>query len=86
MPYEISFEGRVEKTLKRMAKKDKTRYFLVLERLKQIKEDPERFKPLKAPMHNHWRAHVDSLVILYLIDKALHKIFIIDISHHDDAY
>jgi mRNA-degrading endonuclease RelE of RelBE toxin-antitoxin system len=86
LPYEMNFEGRVEKILKRMAKKDKARYFLILERLKQVREDPVRFKPLKVPMSSYRRAHVDSLVILYLIDEALHKVFVIDVCHHDDAY
>jgi mRNA-degrading endonuclease RelE of RelBE toxin-antitoxin system len=86
LPYEINFEGRVNKTLKKMAKKDKARYEIVSKRLEEIEEDPTRFKPLRAPLSNHWRAPADNLVILYVIDENSKKVFIYDIAHHDKAY
>ena len=86
LPYLVNFEHRAQKTLKKMKKKDKKLYAIVSERLEQIEADPRRFKPLKAPLSNRWRTHVDSFVILYMIDEASSKVFIIDICHHDKAY
>ena len=56
-------------------------------KIKQILEDPERFKPMHKPLQNFRRVHImKSFVLLYYIKQNENTIILAKFSHQDTAY
>ena len=54
--------------------------------LKQIKENPYHFKPLRTPMQNFRRVHIGNFVLIYSINENKRIIIIEKYEHHDNVY
>ena len=53
----------------------------------QILADPHHFKPLRAPLQNLRRVHLEgSYVLVYSIDEKNRLVVIEDYAHHDKIY
>ncbi len=84
--YEIEVRKGVEIILKKLAKKDKISSKYISKKIKQIKENPYHFKPLKKPLQNFWRVHIGNYVLIYSIDEKNKKVIIERYKHHDQVY
>ncbi|HTD81478.1 MAG TPA: type II toxin-antitoxin system RelE/ParE family toxin, partial [Thermoplasmata archaeon] len=58
----------------------------VEKKVREILEDPYRFKPLRAPMQNKRRVHVGPFVLVYEVDEVRRIVTILDFEHHDAVY
>ena len=85
--YKLAIKERLDRTLKKLAKRDRELLLLIDKKVKEILNDPYRFKPLKKPLQNKRRVHVGgSFVLIYEI-KEEHKIVtLVDFDHHDNIY
>jgi len=87
MPYSLELRKHVEKEFERISKKSPIEEEAIKKKLIEILENPQRFKPLRKPMHGWWRVHiVKSFVMIYSIDETRKVVIIEDYTHHDDAY
>ena len=87
LPYNLKARKHVDKLFAKMAKREKYNLEIIYKKLEEICEDPEKFKPLNAPMQNLRRVHVlKSFVITYSIDDQAHTVWIEDYAHHDEVY
>ncbi len=60
---------------------------MVYKKIEEVCENPEKFKPLNAPMQNPRRVHVlKNFVITYSIDESSHAIWIEDHVSHEEIY
>lgn len=85
--YRLEIRKHVEKTFEKIAKKDKVQENAVKRKIKQILEDPYRFKPLKKPLQNKRRVHTFGPFVLVYSIKEKEKIIIIeDYEHHNKIY
>jgi len=84
--YIIQVRKEVEKVLKKLAKKDKVSSIYILKKIKEIQENPYRFKPLKKPLQGFWRIHIGNYVLIYSIDESNKKVIIEKYKHHDEVY
>lgn len=85
--YKLEIRKHVEKTFEKIAKKDKVQEKAVKRKIKQVLEDPYRFKPLKKPLQNKRRVHTFGPFVLVYSIKEKEKIIIIeDYEHHDKIY
>ncbi|MFH1240616.1 MAG: type II toxin-antitoxin system mRNA interferase toxin, RelE/StbE family [Candidatus Diapherotrites archaeon] len=85
--YKLEIRKHVDKTFEKIAKKDKVQENAVKRKIKQILEDPYRFKPLKKPLQGKRRIHVfGPFVLIYSIIEKEKKIIIEDYEHHDKIY
>ena len=84
--YKILVQKDVERILKKLAKKDKISAAYISKKVKEIKENPYHFKPLKAPMQNFRRVHIGSFVLVYSVDENKKAITIEKYEHHDKVY
>lgn len=86
-PYGLRARKHVEKIFAKMSKRDRHSLIVIYKKLEEVCQDPQRFKPLNAPMQNLRRVHVlKSFVIIYSIDESTHSIWIEDFAHHDEVY
>jgi YafQ family addiction module toxin component len=85
--YSLELREHVEKIFEKIAKRDQEQENAIKNKIKQILDDPFRFKPLKRPMQGKWRVHIlKSFVLTYSIDEKEKKITIEDYDHHDNVY
>ncbi len=84
MEYRIQFTPSFEKQLKKIKKKDNLLFQRVAKKIKEIKHNPEHYKPLRNVLKGMRRAHLDPFVIVFEIEEDL--ITLHYVKHHDDAY
>ncbi len=84
--YALEVKEGVDRTFRRMAKKDRNRLEAVERKVQEVLEDPHRFKPLRAPMQNKRRIHVGPFVLVYEIDEPRKVVVLLDFEHHDSMY
>ncbi len=87
LPYNLKAREHVDKLFTKMAKREKHNLEIIYKKLEEICENPDKFKPLHAPMQNLRRVHVlKSFVLTYSIDEPTHTVWIEDYTHHDEVY
>ena len=84
--YDIEVREEVERVLQKLAKKDSVSSEYISKKIKEIRENPYHFKPLKNPLQNFRRVHIGNYVLIYSIDEKRKTIIIERYKHHDEAY
>ncbi|MCW6160455.1 MAG: type II toxin-antitoxin system RelE/ParE family toxin [Candidatus Micrarchaeales archaeon] len=86
-PYKLDYRKHVDKILRKLEKKDKRQLLAIRNKIVEVLDNPQRFKPLNAPMQGLRRVHVmKSFVLTYSIDESTHTVWIEDYDHHDNIY
>ncbi len=85
--YSLELRESVESKFSKLAKKDKQQLLAIESKIKQIIEDPYRFKPLRAPMQHMRRVHImKSFVLVYSIGEKTKTVIIEAYDYHDNVY
>jgi mRNA-degrading endonuclease RelE of RelBE toxin-antitoxin system len=64
--YKLAIKEKLDKKFKKLQKKDKEMLRLIERKVRDILEDPYRFKPLRKPLQNKRRVHIGgSFVLIY---------------------
>lgn len=87
MTYTLELSEKISKKFYKLEKKGKAQLEAVNKKLKQILEDPYRFKPLRGDMKGGRRVHIEkSFVLTYEINENCKKVRLLDYDHHDKIY
>jgi YafQ family addiction module toxin component len=87
MTFKLEITKSFEQSYKKMSKKDKETKQAIDKKVKQIIENPFRFKPLRKPLQGFRRAHImKSFVLVYSIKEKEKIITLNEFSHHDNVY
>ena len=84
--YALAVKEGVDRTLRKMAKRNPERLEAVRKKVEEILENRYRFKPLRAPMQNKRRVHIGPFVLVYEIDEGNKVAVLYDFEHHDRVY
>lgn len=84
--YKILVRKKVERVLKKLAKKDTVSSDYISKKVKEIQGNPYRFKPLKKPLQGFWRVHIGHFVLVYSIDETNKTVTIEKYKHHKEVY
>ena len=85
--YSLKIKPDLEKTLKKLAKKNKKQVEIILRKVDEILENPHRYKNLRAPLNDWKRVHVDKhFVLTFSIDEESKSVTLEDYEHHDNIY
>ena len=84
MEYTFEFSTEFEKSMKKLKKKDRVLFEQIQNKLLDLVQNPEHYKPLRNVLAGCRRIHVGSFVLIYTIDVNI--IRIISLDHHDKAY
>ncbi len=85
--YTVSNKPNVDEIFRKLAKKNPKQLEIIKKKLKQIFENPYRFKPLSNIMKGPRRVHIDkSFVLVYSIDERNKTVVLEDYDHHDRIY
>jgi len=87
LAYALELSKTAEEKFEKLRKKNKLALQAIGKKIKQVLDDPYRFKPLRAPLQGKWRIHIDSsFVLIYSIDEAKKSVTVLDYDHHDKIY
>ena len=85
--YSLKIKPDLDKTLKKLAKKNKKQVEIILRKVDEILENPHRYKNLRAPLNDWKRVHVDKhFVLTFSIDEESKSVTLEDYEHHDNIY
>ncbi len=85
--YNLEIKEGLDKKFKKIKKKDKTMIELIDRKVRDILDDPFRFKPLRKPLQNKRRVHVGgSFVLIYEINEEERVVTLLEFDHHDNIY
>ncbi len=84
MEYCFQFTPFFEKQLKKIKQKDTVMFERLGKKLKEIRQNPEHYKPLRNVLTGCRGVHLDSFVIVFELKKDL--IIVHYVKHHNDAY
>ena len=87
MTYSLEVSDDLDKIFQKLAKKDKRTLEAINKKIKEILENPTRYKPLHAPLQNKRRVHISGpFVLIFKIDEEKKMVQILEFEHHDKAY
>lgn len=85
--YKLRLRKNVESVFVKLVRKNAQRLSIIQKKLQQVLKNPYQFKPLKAPMQNFRRVHIDkSFVVIYRIDEENKAVELWKYDHHDNVY
>lgn len=85
--YNLFIVESADKSIDRIFGKNKHLREAMNKKIRQIVENPYRFKPLHPPFQNTRRVHVARcFVLIYEILENEKAVKILKFAHHDDAY
>jgi YafQ family addiction module toxin component len=85
--YSLKIKPDLEKTLKKLTKKNKKQVEIILRKVDEILENPHRYKNLRAPLNDWKRVHVDKhFVLTFSINEESKSVTLEDYEHHDNIY
>ena len=87
LPYAIEIGKKLRKRIKKAGSKNPDFKNALNNKIAQILENPQRFKPLGWPLQNKHRVHIlKSFVLVYEVIENEKIVRILDIDHHDNVY
>ena len=84
MEYSFHFTPFFEKQLRKFKRKDAVLFERLTKKLKEIRINPEHYKPLGNVLSGCRRVHLDPFVIIFEIKDDL--IIVHYMKHHNEAY
>ena len=85
--YKLAIKENLDRKFKKLKKKDRELLVLIDRKVREILDNPYRFKPLRKPLQNKRRVHVGgSFVLIYEINKDEKIVTLLDLDHHDNIY
>lgn len=85
--YFLEIEENCKRNLAKVGSKNPEFRKAVENKIKQILEDPHRFKSLHFPLQNKKRVHIlKSFVMVFEVDENKKIVRILDLDHHDNIY
>ncbi len=87
MSYALAIRTGLDKTLEKLAKRNKKQHELMMSKVEEIVRNPHRYKNLKKPLQHWKRVHIDgSFVLTFSIDEQTKTVTLEDFEHHDKIY
>ena len=85
--YTLKIKPGLEKTLKKLAKKNRVQVEIIFKKVEEILANPHRYKNLRTPLNDWKRVHVDKhFVLLFSVDEESKSVTLEDYDHHDNIY
>lgn len=86
MSYKLEISEQLDRIFDKLSRKDKLQFEILSKKIKEILEDPYKFKPLRANMAGQRRVHIRHFVLTYEILENEKIVRLLDYDHHDVIY
>ena len=87
MTYSLAIRPALDEKLRKLFKKNRKHYEIILKKAGEIVENPQHYKNLHAPLQHLKRVHVDnSFVLTFSVNENKKVVTLEDFDHHDNIY
>ncbi|UCD03633.1 MAG: type II toxin-antitoxin system RelE/ParE family toxin [Candidatus Woesearchaeota archaeon] len=86
MTYDFEISEKLDKTLMKISKKDRSLIKAIKKKIDEICLHPKHYKPLRKPMQNLRSVHIGHFVLVYEINEKRKVVRFLAFKHHDKAY
>ncbi len=87
MKYGIEIKLSCKESINKLCKKNPVLEKAIRNKIEQILENPQHFKPLRHDLTGEKRVHImKSFVLTYEADENTKTVTFLFFGHHDDAY
>ncbi len=86
MPYSPIYSEDFGSALAKLKKRNKVLFGRLCEKMNEILDGPEHYKPLGNVLKGCRRVHVGHFVLIFEIDEANKAVVFLKFEHHDKAY
>jgi YafQ family addiction module toxin component len=85
--FSVRFSKELVRKLNKINKKNKKLFETIINKMREIKENPLHYKPLRYDMKGYRRVHImKSFVLIFKVDRKGKMIIFEDFDHHDRIY
>jgi YafQ family addiction module toxin component len=84
--YSFEIKDELEKSLRKLVKRDNQLYEAVTKKILQIAENPAIGKPLRNVLKGKKRVHIGHFVLIFSVDDKERKVTFLEFDHHDNVY
>ncbi len=86
--YRKKFGEKVDKRLRKLAKKNSKAHEAVWKKVNEILTNPNHYKNLKRPLQRYKRVHIgdNSFLLCFRVDEENRTVVFVWFGHHDDSY
>ena len=85
--YNYEIKPELQRILNKLFKKDRKMYEAVMNKIEEIIQNPQHYKPLKYDLAGERRVHImKSFVLKFEINEATKTVCFIFFGHHDEAF
>jgi YafQ family addiction module toxin component len=83
----VEFSKEMERILEKLYRRNRKQFDIITDKIKEIRENPYHYKPLRHDMKGFRRVHIDkSFVLVFKIMEETKTVKIEDFDHHDNIY
>ncbi len=87
MTYSLLIRPSLDEKLKKLVKKNRKQFEIIMKKTEEIVENPQHYKNLRAPLQNFKRVHIDKhFVLSFSVDENSKTVTLEDFDHHDEIY
>jgi len=87
MTYSLFISPECRKEIRKLTRKNLHLQSILEKKIKEILDNPTRFKPLRNELAGYYRVHImTSFVLIFTVDTEERTVSFVNFSHHDDAY
>lgn len=85
--FSTEFSKELTRKLDKINKKDRKFFEVIVDKIREIRENPLRYKSLRYDLKGYKRVHImKSFVLIFRIDQENKKIVFESFDHHDRIY
>lgn len=85
--YSLAIRPGLDKTLRKLIKKNRKQYEIIMKKAQEILINPHRYKNLRAPLQHWKRVHIDRhFVLTFSMDEKTMTVILEDFDHHNNIY
>ena len=85
--YSFIVSDVLDRKLKKLVKKNRKQYDIIMKKTKGIMVNPHHYKNLRYPLQHLKRLRIDKhFVLLFSVDEKNKRITLEDYDHHDKIY
>ncbi len=85
--YSLLIRPSLDEKLKKLVKKNRKHYEIIMKKAEEIVEFPQHYKNLRAPLQDWKRVHIDKhFVLAFSVDENTNTVTLEDFDHHDKIY
>jgi len=84
--YNLKIKPNADKIFKKMMRREREQLERINEKIKEILQDPSRYKNLRWPLEELKRVQIGHFVLTFSVDEKTKIVTIEDYNHHDNIY